>query len=119
MVTQDRRALTDGERDLLVHVLSKASDPRVRPLLEQVRDVRVVGGIPTLLELRVERETRPAALPDGPIPLQAIVVGHSGSVEGQILVWTNSGYLSGIEFAWVTEDSPSGLPSPTMVHVAE
>lgn len=69
------------------------------------------GGIPTLLELRVEASAPAAKCNDGPIPVRALVEGSDEEIEGEVLLWVRDGYLSGLEFAWFTDDAPTRMPT--------
>jgi hypothetical protein len=111
------RELSDGERALLVHLLRSATFSGAEQLAAQVVAARVTGGLPTLLDLEVARTVPPSAVTDGPAPLRAYVETSQGDVEGEVLVWVNDGYLSGLEFAWYTDQSPGRMPPPERVRV--
>jgi hypothetical protein len=68
-----------------------------------------IGGIPTLLDLAVRGSPQASPVRDGPIPVRTLV-GTEEALEGEILVWVKDGYLSGLEFAWFTDDPPSAFP---------
>jgi hypothetical protein len=68
--------------------------------------------MPTYLHLAVMPGVPPADCPDGKVPVDAVVVSRSGETTGFILVWTEGGYLSTIEHAWVTDEMPEEFPSP-------
>jgi hypothetical protein len=107
------RELAPRERDALVRILEAASFAGASELRGQVPDTRVVvGDLPLLLDLEVESPTAaPAsALPDGPIPVRVLVEPPGEESVGELLIWVTKGYLSGLEFAWVTEEMPTELP---------
>ena len=81
-------------------------------LRTQLTTARVVGGVPTLLDLDVDPATPRATYPDGPLPVEATVTGPGSAVIGGILVWIKSGYLDGLEYFWYTDDPPTEWPSP-------
>jgi hypothetical protein len=37
----------------------------------------------------------------------------AGEYVGEVIVWATDGYLSAIEYAWVTDDPPTSLPDVT------
>jgi hypothetical protein len=115
-ITQPRD-LTPKERALLTFLLSRGSFPGVRELAAQVEGTRVVGGLATLLDLDAPRTALIAARDNGPIPMRAYVENQDGDVEGEVLVWVRDGYLSGLEFAWYTNEAPSEMPDPDRVRV--
>jgi hypothetical protein len=62
---------------------------------------------------------------DGPIariegrvaPAEGEVISPDGSPAGFILVWLDEGKLAGLEYAWVTDDRPTGWPSSDLIRV--
>lgn len=117
MTTTKPRNLNEAERSLLEYLLAQWRIVGARELEAQVDSVRVVGGLPTLLDLQVSGNAAKVDVADGPIPVRAFVIGPNGEVEGEILVWVKDGYLSGIEYAWYTDEAPSGIPSTDRIRV--
>ena len=115
MNSADKRDLMPEERGVLQKVLAAQLFPGAEQLLAQVPRTTVIGGDPTSLELDVA-DAEPADSPDGPVPVRAFV-GSADDFEGEIIVWVERGYLAGLEFAWVTDRPPRGLPQPERVHV--
>ena len=70
----------------------------------------IAGGPPTMLELAVPLSCEPAPVPDGPLPVRAVAVDSQGQTLGEVLVWVSNGYLSTIEYAWYTDETPIELP---------
>lgn len=62
------------------------------------------------LDLTVERSAQRAPSHDGPVPGQVWSIGPSGKVLGTVLLWVKDGYLSAIEYGWVTDAAPTTLP---------
>jgi hypothetical protein len=54
----------------------------------------------------------PAPVEDGILPVAALVVGPDEKDEGFINVWVENGYLSMLEYSWVTDRMPTEYPSP-------
>jgi hypothetical protein len=90
-------------------------EPDARRLRSQLATAHIVGGLPTFLELSVDPASPGASYPDGRLPVTAIVTGIGGQPIGEILVWVNNGHLTGLEYAWVTDDPPDEWPSPDRV----
>jgi hypothetical protein len=112
-----KRPLSSQESALIRRILEGASFEGDSSLDAQVETTWVTGGLPTLLDLEVVGSEPAAGLPDGPIPVRAFVEGPSGSVDGEVMVWVKDGYLSGLEFAWVTDEAPDRMPSPDQVRL--
>jgi len=102
---------TDSVRQLLSRILESATFPGSRELRAQIQFAKVTGGPVTLLDLTVEAGS-PAPAKDGPIPVRAIVRSGSADPAGELVVWVDGGYLSGLEFAWFTDEQPRSLPAP-------
>jgi hypothetical protein len=76
----------------------------------------VTGGLATLLDLAVDGFHR-ASSPNGPVPVRALAEGPAGEPLGEIVVWVKNGFLPGLEYAWVTDDEPTAMPSVTSVRL--
>lgn len=111
------RALTSSEREALLRILEAASFKGAAELRTQAGEAIVVGGPPTLLRLSVQGSSPVATLPDGPIPVEAHVHASDGIFEGEILVWVKNGYLSALEFAWVRNEDPTGIPAADRIRI--
>jgi hypothetical protein len=102
--------LTEPVRELIRKVLSEADFPGSDELRQQASGVSVAGGPVTMLDLQVTRPAPASAFTDGPIPLSVMVVDSDGAALGELLVWVHDGYLSGLEFAWWSDEPPAQLP---------
>jgi hypothetical protein len=105
------RPLAADEREVLLRILQNEAFEGSPELIQQVSHTQVVGGVPTLLDLGVSSEAPRSVLEDGPIPVRAFVRDANGGTIGEVLVWVTGGYLSGLEYAWVTEAAPQGMPN--------
>lgn len=119
MVTARERPLQPLELDLLKVIASHAPESHRRALVAQISKARVVGGIPTLLKIGVDRDEDLVALPDGPLPVRALVEDRCGSPAGEVLVWIKGGYLTALEYAWVTDQPPAALPQTDAIRIIE
>lgn len=109
----DERSLDLREGEVLGRIFGFAKFNGSAALGAQVPFARVIGGKPTFLRLAVDPRAPRSECPDGPIPVRIFVADpQEGTYRGELLVWIKHGYLSAIEYAWVTEDTPSGLPEP-------
>jgi hypothetical protein len=48
---------------------------------------------------------------------RAEVRGPAGEYLGEVLVWIGGGYLSAIEYAWVTDETPDRLPGVSTMNL--
>jgi hypothetical protein len=103
-------------RALVALVLSQKSFGGREQLVSQVPQLCIEGGPITFLRLSVDRSVTPRSrFERGPLPGFAGVYGADGSAIGTLLVWVEDGYLSALEYAWVTDDAPDRLPEVTQV----
>lgn len=113
----DERALTPAERAVLLRVLEGQQFPCSDELVAQVEGTTVAGGLPMLLDLRTEPSTPAAGCADGPVPVRAFVDGPDGALKGEVMVWVKDGRLSGLEYAWYTDEPPNEFPDPALLRL--
>jgi hypothetical protein len=56
-------------------------------------------------------------LPDGPFPARTFVPS-AAACHGEIIIWVTKGHLSGLEYAWTSEEPPARWPLPNEMQVA-
>jgi hypothetical protein len=113
----DERALTPNERAVLLHVLKSKQFPCSDELVAQVDGATVAGGLPMLLDLRTDSSSPAATCADGPTPVRAFVEGPDGTLKGEVMVWVKNGRLSGLEYAWYTDEQPDQFPDPAQIRL--
>ncbi|MFE9743184.1 hypothetical protein [Streptomyces sp. NPDC006477] len=69
------------------------------------------------IELAVDEPVRRSQAHDGVAPVSSIVSDDEGEVTGELLLWIESGKLSGLEFAWYGDLPPDRLPETAKVAV--
>lgn len=113
------RPLTDLETAVIAKMLS-ARRRGSAEYLAQIPYSRVVGtwgvGSPSI-DLEVRRgPARAGGAPDG-IVADGTVTDPSGSPIGEVILWAEAGRLSGIEYAWYTDERPAQLPDPAQIEL--
>ena len=83
-------------------------------LLDQLVGARFEAG-PTEVTITCRPDAHPTQVPDGPLPVRALVTDANGQTTGEILVWMENGYLSSAEHAWYTDDPPLAWPAATQL----
>ncbi len=53
----------------------------------------------------------------GGIIAEGAVSDQHGSPIGELILWVEDGWLSGIEYVWYTDERPAALPDPDQVQV--
>ncbi|MBO0884223.1 MAG: hypothetical protein J2P17_28630 [Mycobacterium sp.] len=115
------RALTATETAVLHRILSSEFSDADR-LRAQLGDAMVVkknwtDNSPSV-DIVVPESAERARLDNGPVPVAAHVVDDSGGFLGELLVWVTDGRIAALEYSWVTDDPPNGLPDPRMIRVS-
>jgi hypothetical protein len=106
------RNLTHSEREILTFMLS-ADFVGAAQLRAQIPHCQVVAvwveGLPSV-DLAVPTTVGKAPVEDGETSVGSEVRDRDGNYLGEILVWVEGGYLSALEYAWVTDEPPTRLP---------
>ncbi|WP_040872139.1 hypothetical protein [Nocardia exalbida] len=113
------RTLTDLEISVATKLLSSDA-PGATEYLAQVPYAQVVAtwgvGSPS-----IDLSVRPGAVqasdaPDGIFACGA-VTDRNGSPLGEVILWVENGWLSGVEYAWYTDQRPHALPEPDRIEL--
>jgi hypothetical protein len=111
----ETRSLTQAEARLLHKILQGSGASEM--LVEQIQHARVTGdSTATFLRLAMRGGQPASGVRDGPLTGR-YPVGNQGQVLGEIIIWLRGGWLAGVEFAWVTDASPAGMPNADDVTV--
>jgi NADPH-dependent ferric siderophore reductase len=120
-VPVEPRPLNSSERAVLEYVLAADFDgaPALRSQLERTEVVAVWAPGSVSVDLRVREPVRRAAMASELVPVDAHVLDRSGEYVGELLVWTDEGAtLAALEYAWVTDDMPTVLPTVDEVRIS-
>ncbi|MFC4127245.1 hypothetical protein [Nocardia rhizosphaerae] len=113
------RGLTGIESDIVTKLLS-ACGAGVGEYLLQIPYAEVVAtwgpGSPSV-DLVVRPGAPQAAGSANGILANGAVTDPNGSPVGELILWVENGWLSGIEYAWYTDERPQSLPDPAQVEV--
>jgi hypothetical protein len=113
----DAQALHADIQALLRRLLEEADFKGAAELRAQIPHTRVLGGIPSMLDLEVEPSFPASSCPDGPFPIQGVAEDPDGTPLGFVLGWVKDGYLAALESAWVTDEPPGRLFRPEQLRV--
>ncbi|MFB6888752.1 hypothetical protein ACFCX4_05470 [Kitasatospora sp. NPDC056327] len=99
---------------MLKHLLEAdfAGAAALRGQLDHTEVVATWGPGSVSVDLRVRGLEQHPAAPSTLLPTGADVYDCSGQYIGELLLWAEGGTtLSALEYAWVTDDAPTSLPS--------
>jgi hypothetical protein len=103
---------------VLRHLVSVLPESQRDALRVQIDHILSVSGLVTMLDVVSDGE-QCSECEDGILPLRAIVKEGSREYIGELLVWTEAGRIATLEYAWITDDPPSALPSIENVSVSK
>lgn len=116
-VRSEPRPLTGLESDVLTKLLSAGG---AREYLNQIPYCQVIGtwgaGSPSVDLIVGVGVSRADGVGDG-IVANGAVTDQNGSAVGEIILWVENGWLSGIEYAWYTDERPRNLPDPDRIEI--
>jgi hypothetical protein len=108
------RQMSAEEVAVLTAVVS--ARPELRALLDGLAGAFVRHSADWILDVRARSDAPAVAVPDGPLTVRAFVP-HRAGYRGEVLVWVEGGRLSGLEYAWVTDNPPTRWPRPDEIEV--
>lgn len=109
------RPMNMDESDAVRAVVSAAGD-RKGDLLSELDGALVSNSAAWILDIKVSGSSAGVDLPDGPFPARAFVPSIA-AYQGEVIVWITKGHLSGLEYAWVSDEPPTRWPQPDEMEV--
>ncbi len=107
---------TEVVRRLLAKVIGDQEFDGKQALLAQVPHVELAGGAVTQLYLDVNRSVAvPSTMTGSRVPGRAWAHDERDAPLGTLVVWVDGGYLSALEFGWVTDRTPDHLPASSQI----
>ncbi|MBF6181957.1 hypothetical protein [Nocardia otitidiscaviarum] len=113
------RALTDLECGVIAKLLATGRSG-AQDYLRQIPDAQVVAtwgiGSPSV-DVVVPADVVAASDSTDGIFASGAVTDSAGAPIGEVTLWVEHGRLSGIEYAWYTDERPPTLPEPSQIEV--
>ncbi|MGW4773121.1 hypothetical protein ACWEO2_34435 [Nocardia sp. NPDC004278] len=113
------RVLTELESGVVTKLLSSGA-AGAGEFLSQIPFAQVVAtwgvGSPSV-DLSVLPSAVPASGSTDGIFASGAVTDRNGAPVGEVILWVENGRLSGIEYAWYTDERPQELPEPARIEV--
>jgi hypothetical protein len=103
------RPISPEEAGVIRSILSQADIRRNDQLSADLQGALVADETTWILDVKVSNSGEGADLPDGPFPAQAFVP-NSAEYQGEVIIWLTNGHISGLEYAWVSDDPPIRWP---------
>jgi len=109
-------ALTVKERALILAIVSTTGHYDADALQAELARALISHGTTWVCDVQVPDSTPVFDCPDGPFPARAFV-SEGVDYQGEIIIWVTRGHLSGLEYAWVTNEPPTRWPRPDELEV--
>jgi hypothetical protein len=103
------RPISSEEAGVIRSILSHANIRGTGPLIADVDGALVANETAWILDVKVSNDGEGADLANGPFPAQAFVP-TSAEYQGEVIIWITDGHISGLEYAWVSDDPPTRWP---------
>lgn len=85
-------------------------------LIEDLDAALASNSVPWILDVKASGTCEGSDLPDGPFPARAFVPS-SAAYQGEIIIWLTDGHVSGLEYAWITDEPPRRWPRPDEMEI--
>ncbi|WP_405495460.1 hypothetical protein [Nocardia sp. NBC_00511] len=112
----DWREIGEPERRLAAAIIESSGVTGWENLVEDLQGALVRNEADWVLDLRPQCSNAGADVPDGPLSVAAYVPNLE-AFEGEILIWIDAGHVSGIEYAWVTDEPPTLWPDSELIQI--
>jgi hypothetical protein len=103
------RPISPEEAAVIRSILSQADIRRGGPLIADLDGALVANETTWILDVKASSSDEGADLPNGPFPAQAFVP-NSAEYQGEVIIWLTHGHVSGLEYAWVSDNPPTRWP---------
>ena len=113
---RDSAANIAEEAAVIRSILSQADIRRSDPLIADLDGGFVANETTWILDVKVSNNDEGANLPNGPFPAHAFVP-NSAEYQGEVIIWVTDRHISGLEYAWVSDDPPTRWPRADKMEV--
>ena len=103
------RAISSEEAGVIRSILSQADIRGSGPLIADLDGAVVANATTWILDVKVSNDDEGADLPNGP-SLHMHFVPNSAEYQGEVIIWLTDGHVSGLEYAWVSDNPPTRWP---------
>ncbi|WP_431869398.1 hypothetical protein [Nocardiopsis eucommiae] len=105
----------------MIDLILREGFPGSEELRSQIDKARVVsswGSGSVSVDLEVASGVSRSTFSSGVVPVSCVVTDDDGELFGEILVWVTSGMLSGVEYAWYGDESPTAFPRVGQLNIS-
>ena len=110
------RPMATEESDVIRAILAAAGIRRGDALADDLEGALVCNSTTWILDVKPKSPAGGSDLPDGPFPARAFVPSNA-AYQGEIIIWLTDGHISGLEYAWTSDQPPLRWPRPDEMEV--
>ena len=110
------RPMTADESSIIRTILSGAGTHLGGALADDLEGALVSRSTTWILDVKPKSPAAGSDLPDGPFPARAFVPSNA-AYRGEIIIWLTDGHISGLEYAWTSDQPPLRWPRPDEMEV--
>lgn len=110
------RGISAEEAAVIVTIVDRSGLSGCGTLIAQLSEAMVSPQTPWILDIVTAHAGSATTFADGPFPARALVPSHA-EYRGEVIIWISAGRISGLEYAWVTDDPPKQWPLPEEIEV--
>lgn len=118
MTDQQWRAISPAESALVAAILLGSNVPHAGGMVKDIDGARVSIGPGWVLDVDIPGSELRSSLPDGPFPGR-VFVPNSVEYRGEIIIWITDGKISGLEYAWITDQPPTRWPHLDEIQIVD
>lgn len=108
--------MSPQEAEVIRTILLQANISGRDALIADLDGALVSNETQWILDVDVTNGGEGSGLPDGPFPARAFVPSNA-AYQGEIIIWLTDGHISGLEYAWITDDPPAEWPPASQMEV--
>lgn len=110
------RPLSPQESAVIRAIVSGADNADIALLADELDGALVPWAADWILDVRPLSTGQGSGLPGGPLAARAFVPNQV-SYKGEVIIWFTDGHLSGLEYAWISDELRTRWPLPNEMEI--
>lgn len=112
------RKLSSEETETITAIVSSSGLPDADRLLGDLNGALASPSSSTrwIINIKTPSNVGGIDVSNGPLPVRAFVPNEA-EYRGEIIIWVESGHISGLEYVWITDDAPRRWPRPDEMEI--
>jgi hypothetical protein len=115
--SRDWRDISAEEAAVITAIVSQSGVPDAAELVDELDGAVAANETQWIIDVAPRKKGPGINIADGLFPSCANV-SSNGAYQGEIIIWIKDGHLSGLEYAWITDEPPTRWPRPEDLEIA-